>query len=154
MRISDWSSDVCSSDLDEDDPPEFVMVMPKTADGWLEQMAMDAARVELVRAIAKARHGDRLRIYVPHTEQGDPIYVHAKTALVDDRLIRAGSPNLNNRSMGHDSHYDVPIAAALSPNRALTPPIRPLPDFLLPHLFTAEPGGDARPFNTTCSPHI
>src|SRR3546814_7628094 len=98
MRISDWSSDVCSSDLDEDDPPEFVMVMPKTADGWLEQMAMDAARVELVRAIAKARHGDRLRIYVPHTEQGDPIYVHAKTAIVDDRLIRVGSANLNHRS--------------------------------------------------------
>src|SRR3546814_3551 len=40
--------------LDEDDPPEFVMVMPKTADGWLEQMAMDAARVELVRADRKS----------------------------------------------------------------------------------------------------
>src|SRR3546814_3269012 len=123
MRISDWSSDVCSSDLDEDNPPEFVMVMPKTADGWLEQMAMDAARVELVRAIAKARHGDRLRIYVPHTEQGDPIYVHAKTAIVDDRLIRVGSANLNNRSMGLDSECDVTIDAALSANRGVEPTI-------------------------------
>ena len=48
--------------LNEDDPPEFVMVMPKTADGWLEQMAMDAARVQLVRAVAKSKHGDRLKI--------------------------------------------------------------------------------------------
>src|SRR3546814_16778069 len=51
--------------LSEDDPPEFVMVMPETADGWLEQMAMDAARVQLVREIAKAKHGDRLKVYYP-----------------------------------------------------------------------------------------
>ncbi len=44
------------------------MVMPKTADGWLEQMAMDAARVQLVREIAKAKHGDRLKVYYPRTE--------------------------------------------------------------------------------------
>src|SRR3546814_11299670 len=114
MRISDWSSDVCSSDLlyldmiasakrfiyfenqyfscgkiaaaiaerlEEDDPPEFVVVMPETADGWLEQKAMDGARVKLVRAIAKARHGDRLRRYVPRTAAGEAIYVHAKTAV-------------------------------------------------------------------------
>src|SRR3546814_695867 len=71
--------------LDEDDPPEFVMVMPKTADGWLEQKAMDGARVKLVRAIAKARHADRLRIYVPRTAAGEPIYVHAKTGVAADR---------------------------------------------------------------------
>src|SRR3546814_6667599 len=44
--------------LSEDDPPEFVMVMPETADGWLEQMAMDAARVQLVREIAKAKRSE------------------------------------------------------------------------------------------------
>src|SRR3546814_4905702 len=83
MHISDWSSDVCSSDviaaaiaerLSEDDPPEFVMVMPETADGWLEQMAMDAARVQLVREIAKAKHGDRLKVYYPRTAKGEAIY--------------------------------------------------------------------------------
>src|SRR3546814_399811 len=93
--------------LDEDDPPEFVMVMPETADGWLEQMAMDAARVQLVREIAKAKHGDRLKVYYPRTVKGDPIYVHAKTAVVDDRMIRVGSANMNNRSMGLDSECDV-----------------------------------------------
>src|SRR3546814_3780430 len=120
------------------------MVMPKTADGWLEQMAMDAARVELVRAIAKARHGDRLRIYVPHTEQGDPIYVHAKTAIVDDRLIRVGSANLNNRSMGLDSECDVTHDAALSANRGVAPTLRGLRESLIAEHLGVEPGGVAR----------
>ena len=56
------------------------MVMPETADGWLEQMAMDAARVQLVREIARAKHGDRLKVYYPRTAKGEAIYVHAKTA--------------------------------------------------------------------------
>lgn len=117
--------------LDEDDPPEFVLVMPATADGWLEQMAMDAARVKLVRQIAKARHGERLRIYVPHTQGGDPIYVHAKTAIVDDRLLRIGSSNMNNRSMGLDSECDVTIDAGLPANRGVEPTIRALREALI-----------------------
>jgi phosphatidylserine/phosphatidylglycerophosphate/cardiolipin synthase-like enzyme len=31
--------------LAEPDPPEFLLVMPRTADGWLEQKAMDATRL-------------------------------------------------------------------------------------------------------------
>lgn len=109
--------------LNEDDPPEFVMVMPKTADGWLEQMAMDAARVQLVREIAKAKHGERLKVYYPRTKRGEPIYVHAKTAIVDDRMIRVGSANMNNRSMGLDSECDVTIDAALPANEGVEPAI-------------------------------
>jgi phosphatidylserine/phosphatidylglycerophosphate/cardiolipin synthase-like enzyme len=125
--------------LDEDDPPEFVMVMPKTADGWLEQMAMDAARVQLVRSIAKSRHGGRLKVYVPHTKGGTPIYVHAKTAIVDDRLLRIGSSNLNNRSMGLDSECDVTIDAALAANKGVEPVIARLRESLMAeHLGVAE----------------
>jgi phosphatidylserine/phosphatidylglycerophosphate/cardiolipin synthase-like enzyme len=109
--------------LNEDEPPEFVMVMPKTADGWLEQMAMDAARVQLVREIAKAKHGDRLKVYYPRTKRGEAIYVHAKTAIVDDRMIRVGSANMNNRSMGLDSECDVTIDAALPSNKGVEPAI-------------------------------
>lgn len=133
--------------LEEDDPPEFVMVMPETADGWLEQMAMDAARVKLVRAIAKARHGSRLRIYVPHTAGGDPIYVHAKTAIVDDRLLRIGSSNMNNRSMGLDSECDVTIDAALPANRGAGPTIRKLRESLLAEHLDVDPAEVARAFD-------
>jgi len=132
--------------LNQDDPPEFVMVMPKTADGWLEQVAMDAARVKLVREISKAKHGDRLRVYYPRTARGDPIYVHAKTAIVDDRLIRVGSANLNNRSMGLDSECDVTIDAALSANRGIEPSIARLRESLIAEHLGVEPAEVARHF--------
>ena len=101
----------------EPDPPEVVLVMPRTADGWLEQKAMDAARLELARMIARSDSRRRFRIYVPVTHGGADIYVHAKVAIVDDRLLRVGSANLNNRSQGLDSECDVIIDAALAANR-------------------------------------
>lgn len=137
--------------LDEDDPPEFVMVMPKTADGWLEQMAMDAARVQLVRAIAKAKHGDRLRVYYPRTKHGEAIYVHAKTAVVDDRLIRVGSANLNNRSMGLDSECDVTIDAALPANVGVESTICRLRESLIAEHLDVAPAKVAAEFERTGS---
>lgn len=133
--------------LNEDDPPEFVMVMPKTADGWLEQMAMDAARVQLVRAVAKSKHGDRLKVYYPRTAGGDPIYVHAKTAVVDDRMLRVGSANMNNRSMGLDSECDVTIDAALSANAGVEPVIRRLRESLIAEHLDVDPVDVARLFD-------
>ncbi|HET6526292.1 phospholipase D-like domain-containing protein [Sphingopyxis sp.] len=137
--------------LDEDDPPEFVMVMPETADGWLEQMAMDAARVQLVREIAKAKHGDRLKVYYPRTVKGDPIYVHAKTAVIDDRMIRVGSANMNNRSMGLDSECDVTIDAALPANAGVEPVIRRLRESLIAEHLDVDPAEVGRRFDTTGS---
>ena len=46
-------------------------------------------------------------IYYPVTDGGTPIYVHSKVMVIDDRLLRIGSSNLNNRSMGFDSECDV-----------------------------------------------
>lgn len=103
--------------LQEENPPEIVMVMPRTADGWLEQKAMDGARIVIAREIAKSDPHNRFRIYVPKTRAGEDIYVHAKVSIVDDRLLRIGSANLNNRSMGLDSECDVVIDAALPENR-------------------------------------
>ncbi|MBY4636742.1 phospholipase [Sphingopyxis sp. XHP0097] len=133
--------------LDEDDAPEFVLVMPETADGWLEQKAMDAARVVLARQIAKARHGDRLRIYVPRTAGGQPIYVHSKTTIIDDRVIRVGSANLNNRSMALDSECDVTIDVGLAANRDVGPTIRMLRESLLAEHLGVDPDDVARRFD-------
>ncbi len=88
---------------------EVVLVGPLQADGWLEQVAMDAARVELALAIGAAHDGNRFRIYCPFTTRGQPIYVHAKVMIVDDRILRVGSSNLNNRSLGLDSECDLTI---------------------------------------------
>jgi phospholipase D1/2 len=95
--------------LEEPDGPEFVIVNPKTAQGWLDETVMGPARYELVEALKKRdRHG-RFRIYTPVTEGGADIYVHAKIMIVDDAFLRVGSANLNNRSMGLDSECDVLI---------------------------------------------
>ncbi|MFC0203827.1 phospholipase D-like domain-containing protein [Novosphingobium soli] len=109
--------------LMEDDPPEFFIVNPRTADGWLEQVAMDLARVELVETLQAAdRHG-RFAIFNPVAADGTPIYVHAKLTIVDDEILRVGSANMNNRSMGLDSECDVFIDSTRPVNTGVEPEI-------------------------------
>ncbi|WP_394659428.1 phospholipase D-like domain-containing protein [uncultured Novosphingobium sp.] len=109
--------------LAEPDPPEFCMVNPITADGWLEQVAMDSARARLVRAVQEVDHAGRFHIFVPYTTGGDPIYVHAKLTIIDDEILRIGSANMNNRSMGLDSECDVFIDVTRPANRDVGPKI-------------------------------
>lgn len=97
--------------LQEEDGPEFVVINPREATGWLEEAVMGAARALLLRRIEEAdRHG-RFRLYTPVTERGEDIYVHTKVMVVDDRILRVGSSNLNNRSMGLDTECDLVIKA-------------------------------------------
>jgi phosphatidylserine/phosphatidylglycerophosphate/cardiolipin synthase-like enzyme len=98
------------------DPPEFVIVNPHSADGWLEDEAMSTARAELMEFIGKCDPHGRFRLYYPVTEKRDDIYVHSKITIVDDRLLRVGSANFNNRSMGLDSECDLVIDSGLSAN--------------------------------------
>ena len=97
--------------LGEADGPEVVVVNPESADGWLEEKAMGTARALLLELVARADRYDRFRLYVPVTEGRKPIYVHAKVLVVDDRVLRIGSSNLNNRSMGLDTECDLSIEA-------------------------------------------
>lgn len=125
--------------MEEPDPPEIVLVMPRTAEGWLEQAAMDGARLKLMAAIGHKDRRNRFRIYVPVTTGGQDIYVHAKISIVDDRLLRVGSSNLNNRSMGLDSECDVTIDAGLAANRHTVSAITALRHRLLAeHLGCSE----------------
>lgn len=110
----------------EPDPPEIVLINPQSAAGWLEQAAMDGARTRLLHAIAEQDHKRRFRIFVPFTSGGTPIYVHAKLMIVDDEIVRVGSANLNNRSMGLDTETDVFLDAARPGNGHIVPAIRRL----------------------------
>jgi phosphatidylserine/phosphatidylglycerophosphate/cardiolipin synthase-like enzyme len=97
--------------LDEERGPDFVIINPLTAQGWLEPIAMDTARARLVEALRRRdRHG-RLRLYHPFTAGGEAIYCHAKILIADDEVFRLGSSNLNNRSMRLDTECDLAIAA-------------------------------------------
>lgn len=116
-------AEVICERLLEPEPPEFLVVNPLTAQGWLEQVAMDTARVELLEALRHADHKGRFRIYHPVASDGTPIYVHAKLMIVDDEILRVGSANMNNRSMGLDSECDVFIDTARPANNHAGPAI-------------------------------
>lgn len=117
--------------LTEEDPPEIVIINPTGAQGWLEPLAMDTARARLIEALRRIdRHG-RFRVYHPMTEGGAPIYVHAKIMVVDDRFLRVGSSNMNNRSMRLDTECDVLLPAEREGDTGLRAQISQLRDDLL-----------------------
>lgn len=112
------------------EPPEIVVINPETADGWVESTVMDPARARLVQASRETdRHG-RFHIFTPYSGE-TPIYVHAKLLIVDDEILRIGSANFNNRSMGLDSECDVFIDCARPANRNCSEAIRALRHSLL-----------------------
>ena len=97
--------------LKEVDGPEIVIVVPRRGNNPLERGTMDSARHRLIQVLWAADEHHRLGVYWPVTDGGAPIYVHSKVLVIDDRLLRIGSSNLNNRSMGFDSECDVAIEA-------------------------------------------
>ncbi len=97
--------------LEEPGGPEVVVINPTGTDGWLEPLAMDNARARLVESLKRHAPQGRFAIYHPVTAQENPIYVHAKLMIVDDRILRIGSSNFNNRSMRLDSECDVVLDA-------------------------------------------
>ncbi len=103
--------DALAERLSEADGPEVVIVNPLSAEGWLEEEAMGSARSIALRRMHAADRYDRFRIYHPVNEAGEPIYVHAKVLAIDDRLLRVGSSNINNRSMGFDTECDLAVEA-------------------------------------------
>ncbi len=97
--------------LAQADGPEVVLVLPEKTGGWLEQVTMDVVRGRIVERLREADRHDHLRIYYPYQPGlGDAcISVHAKLLIVDDRLLRIGSSNASNRSMGLDTECDLAI---------------------------------------------
>ena len=100
--------------LAEPDGPDVVIVVTKQSRGRAEQFVMGRNRERLLRRLVRADRYKRLRIYYPaicHGADESPIHVHAKLMIVDDRVLRVGSANLNNRSMGLDTECDLVIEA-------------------------------------------
>ncbi|CAA9491020.1 MAG: Phospholipase D/Transphosphatidylase [uncultured Sphingomonadaceae bacterium] len=137
----------------EPDGPEVMIVGPRRADGWLEQEAMDAARARLIRAIGRRDLRGRFGYYTPVNEAGTPIYVHAKVLIVDDQVLRIGSSNMNNRSLGLDSECDVTIDTALPANSGMGAAIAALRTRLMAEHLNAAEADVARTFAETGSLH-
>ncbi|MEO5374307.1 MAG: VTT domain-containing protein [Alphaproteobacteria bacterium] len=98
--------------LAEPTGPEVVVVLPLDWLGWLETRSMGEGRTEAMRRLIHADIWGRLVILYPTAADGADIKVHSKLTIIDDRLLRVGSANLSNRSMGLDSECDMVIEAA------------------------------------------
>nr|WP_082929281.1 phospholipase D-like domain-containing protein [Mycobacterium sp. 852013-51886_SCH5428379] len=104
-------ADALAERLREPDGPEIVIILPRSSESRLEQQSMDSARERLLRLLWSADLHGRLGVYWPIAAGGKSVYVHSKVLVVDDRLLRVGSSNLNNRSLGFDSECDVALEA-------------------------------------------
>lgn len=93
------------------DGPEVIIINPRAAQQHLEDQAMHVTRSRMVRMLRAHDHYNRFRIFYPVNAQAQDIYVHAKISIIDDRLLRVGSSNIDRRSMGFDTECDVALLA-------------------------------------------
>lgn len=89
--------------------PEVVLVSTGRSPSWFDQATMDGARAALLERLRQADHHGRLSAWKPLTAGGTSIVVHSKVTIIDDRIVRVGSTNLNNRSCGFDTECDLAI---------------------------------------------
>ena len=93
------------------------MVLHPNSDGWLEQHTMDVLRGRVLERLRRADRWGRLGLYYPRIPalDGQCISMHAKVCVIDEELVRIGSANLSNRSMGFDTECDLAIEAGGDP---------------------------------------
>jgi phospholipase D1/2 len=106
---------------------EVLVVAPLKHHTWIEHTAMQNGRVRFIDVFRQAGLSDRIALLA--CEVGDDGHreakmIHAKVMIVDDRLLRVGSANLANRSMGADSECDLVVAADRPADRAAVRRIR------------------------------
>lgn len=100
---------------------EALVVTPARYDSWLLKATMAGGRARFMDALARAGCDDCVRLRAPEVTVGETtasVMVHAKLMVVDDTLLRVGSANICNRSMGLDTECDVVLVAETEAHRA------------------------------------
>ncbi|MDQ6605941.1 MAG: phosphatidylserine/phosphatidylglycerophosphate/cardiolipin synthase family protein [Actinomycetota bacterium] len=99
--------DIMAAKLKDPPSPDFriVVVLPRRANN-----GQDDTRGQLGRLVAAGDGHDRLLAATLRSRSGhrtDPLYVHAKVGIVDDRWLTVGSANLNAHSLLNDTEMNV-----------------------------------------------
>ena len=119
--------------LEEPKGPEVILVSTEHSPSYFDQLTMDRTRLAFIKTLKTAdRHG-RLQVYSPVTTLGLTIIVHAKMTIIDDTLLRIGSANINNRSLGFDTECDLSLEATGPKSAANRAEITRLRNTLLAH---------------------
>ncbi|MGZ3402032.1 MAG: phospholipase D-like domain-containing protein [Phenylobacterium sp.] len=95
--------------LADPDGPEVVLISTGHAPSWFDHLTMDRARGAMIWRLRQADVFGRFRAFWPATAGGETVIVHSKTCVIDDRIARVGSANLNNRSGGFDTECELAI---------------------------------------------
>jgi phosphatidylserine/phosphatidylglycerophosphate/cardiolipin synthase-like enzyme len=106
---SPWATEALAARLAEPDGPEVVLISTGQSPSWFDRLTMDKSRSLMIWRLKAADVYGRFRAYWPSTPGGDPIIVHSKASVFDDRIMRVGSANLNNRSTGFDTECELAI---------------------------------------------
>ena len=106
--------------LAEPDGPEVIAIGPAASPSFFDQVTMDSARMAAITALTRADVHGRFRALCAMTPEGEPIIVHSKVTIIDDRFLRIGSANLNNRSGGLDTELDIALEAGTDETGAAT----------------------------------
>ncbi len=135
---ADRICDALGARLAEEEGPEIVLVTRAASRSWLEQNTMGIRRRQFVARLRAADTYGRLRVLAPRVPgvAADELKVHAKVMIADDRWVRIGSANLNNRSMGLDSECDALIDCRRERDRGAAAALRNR--LLAEHLGTDE----------------
>jgi len=108
-----WSKEIASlfaATLRREPELRVIVVVPRFPDrnGIVSGPPHRLAQQELIERLRAEAEG-RFAIYDLENEVGTPIYVHAKTVVIDDVWAAVGSDNLNRRSWTHDSELSIGV---------------------------------------------
>lgn len=106
--------DILAEKLARRSGPEIIILVTRSSRGLMERLIMGGNRDRLICRLLTLDGSHRMRVYYPVVPGGDgecQVLVHSKLMIIDDHLLRIGSANLNNRSMGLDSECDLAIEA-------------------------------------------
>jgi phospholipase D1/2 len=112
---------------------EVVLVVPRAHHSWLEALIMRTGRIRFMQILQQAGVAERVAMLCPQVADGRDsvdVMVHSKVMVVDNALLRVGSANLNNRSIGLDTECDLAIEATTPDQRYMVERVR---DRLLGH---------------------
>lgn len=98
--------------LREPSGPEVILISTEHSPSYFDQLTMDRTRMVFIKTLQTADAQGRFRAYSPVTKLGRTIIVHAKLSIIDDTLLRIGSSNINNRSLGFDTECDLSLEAS------------------------------------------
>ena len=98
--------------LAKTDSPEIVVLVRLLSHGRLEEQFMHMLRARLVQRLRQADVHEHFYACYPHVDnlaENQCIDLYSKLMIVGDEVLRIGSANLSNRSMGMDSECDAAI---------------------------------------------